>query len=149
MTVEYRLLEPTEDANAGIRLLATDFMRALDDFWQARGKDWYGRPAYEVDPIGLSMLWQNRVAVIFLAMDGDVPVGILFGYRRRPPFSDSLVFQVEAFHGRTPEIENGLLDEFCRAFKYFPETFVEFPDYVSLGGRFRPGVSRTVTEYGR
>jgi hypothetical protein len=127
MTVEYKLLEPTEDINNDIRVLATDFVKAIDKFWNSGGSEYYAKANYELDPVHLAALWRSRVSVIFLAMEHGEPVGVLYGLRRRPTFSNELVFQVEAFYGESQEIKTELLKELTKAFKYFPEASIYFP----------------------
>jgi hypothetical protein len=124
------MLQPTDDLEKDLAVLARDFVKALEKYWADGGAEWHGRETWTLDPAPFAQLWRDRVLVIFLAMEGGSPVGMILGLRIRPLLTDDRILQVDAVHGDTPGIADGLLRELARAFEYMPETVLILPDGV-------------------
>jgi hypothetical protein len=129
LSVEYELLEPTSNPQKDVEKLAVEFVDILIEFWEKVGKNHFGADKLDVLPLSLAQLWSSRNLRIFMAHEDGKPVGFLMGTHVRPFFYEELVFQVEAYYGRTPEIEAGLLAFVVDKFKYFQDKRLLLPDY--------------------
>ena len=132
--IEYSLQNPTGNTEADIKLLVDVFPPIFNKFWDARGRDWYKVSEARIDAVLLAQMWAARVTRLFLAKDGAKVVGFLLGSSIPPFFHVDRVFQVEAVHGETPEIEKGLLEHLVKGFEFFPDRFLSLPDYCEASG---------------
>ena len=131
--VEYSLLNPSGRVEADVKTLAEVFPPIFEEFWNARGREWYRVETARVDAVLLAQLWSTRTSRLFLAKDGGQAVGFLLGSSIPSMFHAERTFQVEALHGRTPEIERGLLEHLAKGFEFFPDKFLSLPGYVDAG----------------
>ena len=135
---ECAILEPTGDPERDVRTLVDSFIHLMPRFWEARGREWYGVPDWDVQAVQFTHAWMTGGLAVILAREGPEPAGFLLGAHIRPLLHAGSVFEVEAYYGITAAAEEGLLDYLKEALKFFSERFVSLPDYGDgrPGGRF-------------
>jgi hypothetical protein len=126
---EYKLMQPTKDVQRDITVMADKLVPMFNEFWDARGRKEYGLDLWTINPVLLTDLWMNKALILILAQEGETPVGFLMGFRTISFFRRENAVQVEAYYGRTPEIEDGLIDYLDKAFQFFPEKVLSLPLY--------------------
>jgi hypothetical protein len=127
--IEYLLAQPNQDVGENVDILARKLTPILDEFWKARGKDYYKEAHWSLNPILLVELWMSRSLILILARENDETVGFLLGARMVTFFRPENYCSVEAYYGRTQEIEDGILSYLDNAFQFFPEKTLVLPIY--------------------
>jgi hypothetical protein len=123
------IMEPTGSVESDVKQLVEVFPPIFDEFWTARGKDYYRVERAQIDITLLAQTWASRVTRLILVKDEGAVVGFLMGSSIPPFFHLDRMFQVEAVYGRTPEAEQALLDYIALGFAFFPDRFLSLPDY--------------------
>jgi hypothetical protein len=125
--VEYELMQASNDERKDVDVLAVKLVPILDEYWRARGSGYYGEQHWSVNPIMLVELWRSNSLILIMAFDGETTAGFMLGARMVSFFRPENVCSIEAYYGRTPEIEAGLLNFLDTAFKFFPEKTLILP----------------------
>jgi hypothetical protein len=123
------VLNPTGDFEADVKTLAESVPPILNEFWEARGREWYRVETLRIDAVFLAQMWSSRATRLILARDGGTVVGLLMGTSLTTFLHGDRVFQVEMYWGRTPEVEAALLAHLAKGLEFMPERYVSLPDY--------------------
>jgi hypothetical protein len=146
---DYSMLNPSGNMEADIKVLVEVLPPLVEKFWVARGRAWHGVETARIDAVTLAQLWVGRVTRIVLAREAGKPVGFLLGSSVPPLLHADRVFQVDAVHGETPEIETGLIDYLVKGFDFMPDRFLSLPDYCPVPAGLAALGDRVLRLYGR
>jgi hypothetical protein len=127
--VEYKLLEPSGEPTQDVRTLAEKFAPLMDAFWAQHGKDYFGVPNWDIQPVSLTQLWMTRRLVILIAEENEKSIGFIMGVHLQPFFQQEGIFQVEAWYGVSGEVVHELFRLLKEVFKFLPEKFLYVPLY--------------------
>jgi hypothetical protein len=122
-------MEPSESVQENVRILADLFVPIYNEFWERRGRAYYGIKDWNINPVPLVQLWAERNLILIMAFEGEEVVGFLMGGRMTPFFQIEANCYVETYYGRDKEIERGLLSCLRNGFKFTSERFLLVPDY--------------------
>ncbi|MDR1872014.1 MAG: hypothetical protein LBS60_08905 [Deltaproteobacteria bacterium] len=134
--VEYKIMEPTESIEENIKILADLFVPIYHQFWEKRGKIFYGLEHWNINPVPLVQLWVDRNLLLLLAFEGEKVVGFVIGGRMTPFYQIESNCYIEAYYGLTEAIEQGLLNFLRDGFKFTTEKFLLIPKYGDKSPEF-------------
>jgi hypothetical protein len=130
------LLRTNQTLDAIGQYLVTNFIPLLNEFWKAHGETFYGKPSWSASMApSLGTMALQRTLTLYTAFDdGDAPAGFIFGTPSQHLLTDSVVFVVEMWYGRTPEISELLfrsLGEGLRG-QFMKVDMATFPTYAGV-----------------
>ena len=107
-------LAAMDDPAAAGQYLMDRFLPILAEFWVDRGADWYHAETFSPAMAGgLFSMLTSRSLILVMAEDSESPGelrGFILGGLLRSLLSDTGHLHVEAWYGRTPEVEEGMLE---------------------------------------
>jgi hypothetical protein len=141
--IECKLMEPTKDLTENMRILADEFVPIYHEFWTARGSEYYKIKDWNINPVPLVQLWMERNLILIMAFENNQTVGFLLGGRMTPFYQIESNCYIEAYYGKSKEIEKSLLDYLRSGFKFTTEKFLLLPKYKDLQISFDPPLTFT------
>ena len=129
MTIRYDLIEPPADPTKAIEFLTKDFLPLVDEFWNARGREYFGVEHWSIQAPDFTQLWLNQSVILILAYEDDKPAGFIIAAHLQPLFYQQRQLQVDQWYGRTEEIKKGLFKYLFDNFKFFRAELLTAPDY--------------------
>lgn len=130
MQIRCDMLEAPKKAEEAFKFYMEVLTPTMDEYWRDRGKDLFKAETWELPPMDFVNLWIRRNFMIIMAYDeNNNTVGFAWGMKVRPFLYDRQILQVEPYWGRTPEVEQALIDYIFSHRKFFEIDEVVIPEY--------------------
>jgi hypothetical protein len=132
VTVYDTLIHSGDTVQAG-EFLVQRFLPVLQEFWDVRGGAWYRAERFSPAMAGgvFGMLASKSLLLVYAAEESGELSGFILGGLLRQLLCDRAHLHIEAWYGRTPEIEEGLFAFLGQGVGFMPEIKdVLLPRYV-------------------
>ena len=116
MTIRCDLLEPTGDLEAAVNKLRDELLPLHAKAWAAKANN-VGKP-YDFNAVPFVQMWVDKALRVFMAYDGDTPVGYIVGLAYRPMTYAAQVFAVEDWYTPKYDVETALFDYMRSALRF-------------------------------
>lgn len=116
MTVRCDLLEPIGDIEAAVNRLREELLPLHAKAWAAKAAN-VGKN-YDFNAVPFVQMWIDKTLRVFMAYDGDKPVGYIIGITYRPMTYMAQVFSVEDWYTPEAEVETALFDYMRSALRF-------------------------------
>lgn len=103
----YDFIECPKEPENMVEFFANELFPLIDKYWNSIGKEETG---YELalDVPSLANLWTTHRLVVFMAYEGDKPVGYALCFAMRPLWYEARLLQVEQYYLPSAEMESGM-----------------------------------------
>jgi hypothetical protein len=127
MTIRYDAAELPNDPAKVVEFLTSKFLPIFNEFWEKQGRKFYGEDQPSFQHVNFTEMLLHKTLTLIMAYDEDQPVGFILAARIRPLVQAKRQFHIEAWYGRTPEIEAGLFDYVWGVFKLIQAEMLVVP----------------------
>lgn len=127
--LRYDYVEPSSDPLKATGFLTDNFLPLLDEFWTARGAEYYQAEHWDMQAVDFTHLWMNRTLVLIMAYDDDRPAGFILAAQIRPFLQARRALQIEQWYGQSAEVEAGLFKYLGEIFRFFQADSLVVPEY--------------------
>lgn len=149
MAVKFDLIEPIKNAEEATKFLAGNFLPIFDEYWEAKGKDYYGA-RWDIKVVDFTQLWMHGTLTLVLAKDDDKPVGFILGAILRPLLYDTRLLRIETWYIKDRYLEYDMFSYLENGLKFMQVDEIIIPEYMSCSGEkasqlFKPASYRMST----
>lgn len=141
--VKFDLIEPIKNPKEATEFLAKNFLPLFDEYWEAKGKDYYEAKIWDIKAIDFTELWMRGTLTLVLAKEDDKPVGFILGAILRPLLYDTRLLRIEAWYAKDQDIEYDMFTYLENGLKFMQVDEITIPEFGSCHGTraallFRP-----------
>jgi len=109
MPLTYKYIPAPKTVESGIQYLQNELVPMFDEYWTRHGEKIYGEPAALQIP-NLFVMWKHGGLAVVIAYENNKPVGFMFGIRFCPVTYRANALQLELWHCRDAEVEQGMFN---------------------------------------